>query len=125
MHIDVAAAIVSHDEAEALLIVKEFHLAFSHRAAWAGVAITVAATAETVAATKAIPASETVVPAAEPVAAMVMATSAATKAVTATAAKTVAATKAISASVAEIAAGLPRRGLLGRARIDTVDRNHL
>lgn len=125
MHIDVAAAIVSHDEAEALLIVEEFHLAFSHRAAGTRIAITMAATPKPVTATKAIPASETVMPAAEPVATMVMATSAATKAVTATAAKTVAATKAVSASVAEIATGLPRRGLLGRARIDTVDCNYL
>lgn len=119
MQVDVATAIVRHDETEAFLIVKEFDFAFDHRAAGSGIAVAMATAAEAIiaaepiSAPKAVASAETIM--------------AAAKAVSTTKAITPASTAAepVTAAIAEIAARFAGSRCVRRAGIDAVHRHDL
>src|ERR1700679_3487447 len=131
VQVDVVAAVLRHDEAEAFLVVEELDPAFDHHAAGAAAAVAsaaeIAAAAKTVAPAEAVAAAETVIAAeavttAEPV----VTAEAVVAAETIAAAEAVAAAaETVATAAAELAAPAARRRRLGRGRVDAVDRDDL
>ncbi len=131
MDVNVATAIFRHHEAEAFLIVEEFHFTFDHRARGSGIAAakTVAtatkpvAAAEAVTPTKAVATAKAITAtAAKPVAteSITAATAASAKPIAATESVAATAAPAKSVAAAETSAATTRRARIGRSGIDVV-----
>src|ERR1700679_2397749 len=114
VQVDVVAAVLRHDEAEAFLVVEELDPAFDHHAA--GAAAAVASAAEIAAAAKTVAPAEAVAAAADGVVAAET---------TAPAEAVAAAAETVDTAAAELAAPAARRRRLGRGRVDAVDRDDL